>query len=76
MKALDLDSPNGHLLCTLAIFYTGLVLKVAFHEEFGKEVAAAALGSLWTLLQLRKTSATQTTLVASNSAATATTNSE
>ncbi|HLH04930.1 MAG TPA: hypothetical protein VKX25_19335 [Bryobacteraceae bacterium] len=46
-----LDSPDGHIVCTLVVFAIGCAL-YAFHYDYGKEVMAGALGSLWTLLQL------------------------
>ena len=51
----DLDSPTGHLVCALLIFATGVLLYVN-RFDYGKEIMAGALGSLWTLLQVRKTS--------------------
>jgi hypothetical protein len=49
-----LDSPDGHIACTLIVFAIGCVL-YACHYEYGKEVMAGALGSLWTLLQVART---------------------
>ncbi len=51
----DLDSPSGHILCGLLIFAAGICLYLK-GLDYGKEVMAGALGSLWTLLQVRKTS--------------------
>jgi len=50
----SLDSPGGHILITLMIFATGIVMYIK-GIEYGKEISAGALGSLWTLLQTRRT---------------------
>lgn len=49
-----IDSGGGHILVVLAVYLSGVALYLG-HIEYGKEVMAGALGSLWTLLQLRKT---------------------
>ena len=50
----DLDSPSGHIFCALLIFATGVCLYLK-GLDMGKEIMAGALGSLWTLLQVKKT---------------------
>lgn len=48
-----IDTGGGHILVVLAIYISGVALYLG-HVEYGKEVMAGALGSLWTLLQLRR----------------------
>ena len=48
-----IDSAAGHIVCALLIFVVGAGL-YATHYDYGKEVMAGALGSLWTLLQIHK----------------------
>lgn len=49
----SVDSPSGHIACTFLIFVVGVGLYVSNHD-YGKEIIAGALGSLWTLLQVHK----------------------
>ena len=51
----DLDSPAGHILCVLLIYVTGVALYLR-GLDYGKEIMAGALGSLWTLLQTHRSS--------------------
>jgi hypothetical protein len=53
MKLEQVDSTPGHILCAMFIFLVGVAL-YASRLDYGKEIMAGALGSLWTLLQLRK----------------------
>lgn len=46
------DSSHGHILCAFAVFVIGVAL-YASNYDYGKEIMSGALGSLWTLLQLR-----------------------
>jgi hypothetical protein len=72
----NLDSPAGHLFVVLVIFFTGIVLLVVFKQDYGKEVTAGALGSLWTLLRQQKpdgASSLKTTLVSGDQTTSATT---
>jgi hypothetical protein len=68
---LGLDSESGHILVTLAVFATGIYIFTALKIEYGKEVSAAALGSLWTLLQTKpKPTQTTATLISNDAALT------
>lgn len=53
MKNWALDSPSGHIVCVFVIFLFGVAL-YAMKLEYGKEIIAGALGSLWTLLQVHR----------------------
>jgi hypothetical protein len=53
MKLESLDTSSGHIACVLLIFLVGVLL-YALRLDYGKEVMAGALGSLWTLLQVHK----------------------
>jgi hypothetical protein len=48
-----LDTPSGHLAIALFVFLVGIVLYVN-RVEYGKEIAAGGLASLWTSLQQKK----------------------
>lgn len=73
---LGLDSESGHILVTMAVFATGIYMLIVWKVDYGKEVSAAALGSLWTLLQSKPKPAQTTTTVVSTSDAALSTKTE
>lgn len=53
LDSLDLDSPNGHILCVLALFFTGTIVYLT-GRDYGKDVMTGAMGGLLALINSRR----------------------